>query len=87
MRSPAPQRREVLYAALIPLDQDSALLPNAALLDVLPMALLAPLPEAAQRADLRGLGSTSSRAALGSRRGWCWWRSRRRGGSRSANRC
>ena len=55
MRSPAPQRREVLYAALIPLDQDSALLPNAALLDVLPMALLAPLPEAAQRADLRGL--------------------------------
>ena len=46
-------RHEV--AALIPLDQDSALLPNAALLDVLPMALLAPLLEAAQRADLRGL--------------------------------
>ena len=39
MRSPAPQRREVLYAALIPLDQDSALLPNAALLDVLPMEI------------------------------------------------
>lgn len=47
-------RAEVLYAALIPLDRDSALLPNAALLDVLPMALLEPVADVAARADLRG---------------------------------
>ncbi|WP_029890235.1 chemotaxis protein CheW [Polycyclovorans algicola] len=54
MNATVTERVDVLYAALIPLEQGSALLPNSALLDVLPIALLEPLADTAPTADLAG---------------------------------